>query len=145
MKKILCITLTLLIAIPAIMKAQCNQQLVDIAVQDIKGVATYMKDFKVRLKAQEPRKQQPIAKFSVTMSKGQTYRLSVANAKEYKGQAIIQLYDNDKLQGSSFFKGKDYKFFDFICQKTAPYLIYITFNDGKEGCAVGILSVVKQK
>lgn len=128
---------------PIHLNAQCNAKLVDIAVGEIKGVASYMKDFKVRLKAQEPRKQQPIAKFSVTLSKGQTYRLSVANAKDFAGQAIIQIYDNDKLQGSSFFKGKDYKFFDFVCQKTSSYVIFISFNEGKEGCAVGILSVLK--
>lgn len=128
---------------PIQLKAQCNAQLVDIAVGEIKGVATYLKDFKVRLKAQEPRKQQPIAKFSVTLSKGQTYKLSVANAKDLPGQAVIQLYDNDKLQGSSFFKGKDFKSFEFNCQKTSSYVIFISFNEGKEGCAVGILSVLK--
>ncbi len=143
MKNLIYIILSVLMYLPIQSKAQCNQQLVDIAVANLKGAATYMKDFKVRLKAQEPRKQQPIAKFSVTLSKGQTYRLSVANAKEYPGQGIIQLYDNDALQGSSFFKGKDYKYFDFMCQKTGSYIIFITFNEGKEGCGAGILSVVK--
>lgn len=144
MKNLIYITLAILMyLIPVQSKAQCNPQLVNIAVADLKGVATYMKDFKVRLKAQEPRKQQPIAKFSVTLSKGQTYRLSVANAKEFAGQGVIQLYDNDKLQGSSFYKGKDYKFFDFVCQKTSSYIAFISFNEGKEGCAVGILSVLK--
>lgn len=133
----------LLFIAPFFVQAQCNQTLVDIAVKELKGQSSYIKDFKVRLKAQEPRKQQPVAKFSITLSKGQTYRFSTAADKGLAGQPIIQLYDGNKLQGSSFFKGKDYKFFDFPCQKTGQYLVFITFNEGKEGCAVGVLSVLK--
>lgn len=143
MKNIIFIILAVILFLPLLSKAQCNKQLVDIAVSGLKGAATYMKDFKVRLKAQEPRKQQPIAKFSVTLSKGQTYRLSVASAKEFPGQGIIQIYENDMLMGSNFFKGKFFPYIDFPCQKTGSYLIFITFHEGKEGCAAGILSVVK--
>ena len=140
MKKILFI---ILFISPFLLKAQCNQTLVDIAVKDLKGAASYLKDFKVRLKAQEPRKQQPVAKFSITLSKGQSYRFNVAADKGLPGQPIIQLYDGNKLQGCSFFKGKDYKSFDFPCTKTGQYLVFITFNEGKEGCAAGVLSVLK--
>lgn len=145
MKRYKYIILMILTVVPFVMaKAQCNASLVDIAVKELKGESTYMKDFKVRLKAQEPRQQQPVAKFSVTLSKGQSYKFSVASAKEFPGKAVIQLYDNDKLTGSSFFKGTDYKEFTFDCQKTSQYLIFISFNEGKEGCAVGILSVAKK-
>jgi hypothetical protein len=48
------------------------------------------------------------------------------------------------LQGATYMEslGKDFPFFDFKCQKTGVYHIFIFFKDGKPGKAAGILSFV---
>lgn len=124
-------------------KAQCNPKLVDICVSKNRG-GQYMKHFIAKLKAAEPRKPKPIAKYQIVLNKGSHYRFNVANAKEYPGRAVIQLYSANQLVGTSFFKGKDFTMFDFPCQKTGKYTIYISFQDGKIGCAVGVLSIVRK-
>ncbi|PLX12900.1 MAG: hypothetical protein C0594_01905 [Marinilabiliales bacterium] len=126
--------------------AQCNDELVNICALDI-GEATYLKDFKVRLKKAKKGKPAPVARYSVVLNKGTHYRFSVCNAQEFEGEAILQLYDNDKLIGSTFnvATGKTYKAFDFICRKSAVYHLFFSYKEGKEGCSVGILSFVTRQ
>ena len=124
--------------------SQCNSKLVTIAASQNKG-ATYLKDFKVSLPKTPKGKPQAIAKFKIMLQGGSHYRFNIAKAKEFAGVPIIQLYEGNKLLGTSFFKGKDYKSFDFICQKTTTYQVFIMFNNGEKGCAAGILSLVPKK
>ena len=126
------------------LSAQCNPKLVDICVSKNKG-ASYMKHFIAKLKAAEPNKPTPVAKYAVVLNKGSVYRMNTSNASEYEGKATLQLYDeSDKLVGTTFFNGKDFTMFDFPCSKTGKYTIYISFQDGKMGCAVGVLAIVKK-
>ncbi|MBU0763547.1 MAG: hypothetical protein KJ607_01795 [Bacteroidetes bacterium] len=125
--------------------AQCNDELINICALDI-GEATYLKEFKVRLKKAKKGKPAPVARFSVVLNKGTRYRFSVCNAQEFDAEAILQLYDSDRLLGSTFnvATGKTYKHFDFVCNKSAVYHLFFSFREGKEGCSVGILSFVNQ-
>lgn len=122
---------------------QCNEKLIDIAVSQNRG-ATYLKDFKVKLPATPKNKPRAIAKYQIVLNGGNHYRFNVTKAKEFEGIPIIQLFEGSKLLGTSYIssKDKDYKMFDFICQKTATYQIFISFKDGNSGCAAGILSLV---
>ncbi len=122
---------------------QCNEKLIDIAVSQNRG-ATYLKDFKVKLPATPKNKPIAIAKYQIVLNGGNHYRLNIAKASEFEGTPIIQLYEGSKLLGTSYLtsKDKDYKMFDFLCQKTATYQIFISFKDGSAGCAAGILSLV---
>ncbi len=141
MKKIfLIVTMTFFIILT---KGQCNENLIDIAVSQNRG-ATYLKDFKVKLPATPSNKPLAIAKFQIVLNGGNHYRFNIAKAKEYEGIPIIQLYEGNKLLGTSYIssKQKDYKMFDFLCQKTSTYQIFISFKDGAAGCAAGILSLV---
>ena len=124
--------------------SQCNSSLVTICSAKLPDNATYLKELKVKLKPKEAGKAAPVARYSLMLSKGNHYRFSICNATEFDGKAIIQLYDKDRLLGSSYFAktGKHYPAFDFVCQKTAVYKVMISFENGKEGCAVGILSLI---
>jgi hypothetical protein len=50
------------------------------------------------------------------------------------------------LLGSTFISttGKEFPFFDFKCQKTGVYHVFISFKEGKAGEGVGVLSYVKK-
>jgi hypothetical protein len=123
--------------------AQCNDQLLSVCALD-NGGATYIKDFKVRLKKGKKNQPAPVAKYQVALSKNTNYRFNACNATEFPGEAIIQLYDSDQLIGSTYnmTTGKNYKGFDFYCKKSGVYNVFISFKEGEEGCAVGILSFV---
>ena len=146
MKKLLIpiIFLFVLVSFGTTAKAQCNDKLVTDCALQVGDKATYIKEFKVRLKKKRGKSNAPIAQFSIVLSKGQHYRFNVCNAIEFEGEAVLQLYDSDKMLGSTFdlARGRDYKSFDFMCRKTTTYNIYVSFKEGKEGCAVGILSIV---
>ena len=125
--------------------SQSGQELVDIC-NIIADEATYLKDFQVKLDAAKPGEEKPSSRFSVVLSKNTIYRFSICNSKDYPGKAIVQLYDNNRLLGSNYVvaSGKNYPFFDFQCQSTGVYHIFIDFKEGEQGLAVALLSFVKK-
>ena len=126
-------------------KAQSGQELVDIC-NIIADDATYLKDFQVKLDAAKPGEEKPNMKFSVVLSKSTQYRFSICNSKDFPGKAIVSLYDNNRLLGTNYLvaTGKNYPSFDFKCQSTGVYHIFIDFREGEQGLAVVLLSFVKK-
>ena len=110
------------------------------------GDVTYLKDFVVKLDAVTPGGKPPVARYSMVLSKNTMYRFSICTSPSSDGEAFLQLFDMNMLLGSTYISatGKDFPYFDFKCQKTGVYNIFISFKEGKEGEAVGILSFVKQ-
>lgn len=110
------------------------------------GDVTYLKDFPAKLDAGTPGGKPPSAKFSMLLSKNTSYRFTICTAPDSDGEAILDLYDLNILIGSTYNKttGKDYPYFDFKCQKTGVYHIFVSFKEGKPGNAVGIMSFVEK-
>jgi len=109
--------------------------------------AEYLREFKVKFDGPERGKAIPTARYPVLLSKNDTYRFNVCNAEEYEGKVILQLYLKDQLVGSTFDTetSTDLQFFDFKCNKAATYEVIMSFDQGKPGCAVGILSLLTDK
>ncbi len=126
--------------------AQPRDVLIDMCASKAGDDATYLKDFVVDLDAANPGEKAPVAKFSMVLSKNTVYRLSVCNAEDSPGEAIIKLFDTKRMIASSYVpsSGKIFDKFDFQCQKTGVYHVFISFKDGKQGSAIGILSFVKK-
>jgi hypothetical protein len=110
------------------------------------GDVTYLKDFVVKLDAGTPGGAPPTARFAMILSKNAMYRFSICTAPTSDGDAILQLMDMNRLLGSTFIQatGKEFPYFDFKCQKTGVYHVFISFKEGKAGEGVGILSLVKK-
>jgi hypothetical protein len=106
--------------------------------------ATYLKDFVVILPEATDVHNPPIARFPLVLSKSNIYRFSICNSRESGGRAILSLYDSNRLIFSSYNKDtkKESNPFNFLCQKTGIYHVFISFENGKSGQAVGILSYV---
>lgn len=123
--------------------AQCNNELVDLCLQDI-GKATYLKEYPIKLKKGKKGKPPPYARYVVALKKGTQYRFNVKNDVANQSFAILTLSDSYKIYGSTYEKReeKNYTTFDFYCKKSGIYYISILFKDSKEGCAVGMLSMV---
>jgi len=126
--------------------AQCGDAFVDDCASDL-GNATYLKDFKVSLPKVAQKMPAPVKRFALVLNAGTTYKITACNAPEYDAASIIQVYDNARLLGSSFNMqtGKVYKDFMMQCSRTGVYYIFVSFQDGKEGCSSAILSYVNAK
>lgn len=127
------------------LSAQSGQELVDICGM-IAGDATYLKDFQIKLEAAKPGEEPPRAAYSVVLSKNTKYRFSICNSKDFPGEAILHIYDNNRLLGTTYLvaTGKSYPSFDFKCTQTSVYHIFTTFKEGKQGMAVVLLSFVER-
>ena len=142
MKRTLLIILAILAGL--MVRGQCNQELVDMAINQSGSDAIFVREFKVKLNAGKASKPLPVGHFSIVLKEGSKYRFNVTNSKEFDGDAILQLYDRDKLIGSTynFEASTDNRRFEFACNKTATYQIVMSFREAKEGCAVGVVSLV---
>jgi hypothetical protein len=126
--------------------AQCGTSFIDDCASDL-GNAIYLKDFKVELPKVAKKQPAPVKRFAIVLNAGTTYKITACNAPEYDAASIIQVYDNSRLLGSSFNMqtGKIYKDFMMQCSRTGVYYVFVSFQDGKEGCSSAILSYVNPK
>jgi len=147
MKHVSLLCLLILCLCQGRVNAQCGNELVEKAASQSGANTVYLREFKVKFDGSERGKAIPVAKFPVLLSKNTTYRFNVCSAEEYKGKAILQLYLKDKLIGSTFDTQTltDLRSFDFTTEKAATYEVVMSFNEGKPGCAVGILSLLTEK
>lgn len=125
-------------------KAQTEAQRIELCTK-VAGEATLEKSYTCQLAAADDGGRAPTFKQAVAMRKGNKFRFTICTDEESSGEAILQLYDEAKMIGSSYSAdtGKTYQNFDFECNKTAVYVIIISIKDGKDGSAVGIVSHVK--
>ncbi len=131
--------------LPELLHSQDNMELVGQCAASA-GDVTYLKDFPVKLDAGTPGGKPPQAKFSMLLSKNTAYRFTICTAPDSDGEAMLQLFEMNNLIGSTYIAdtGKDYPSFDFKCQKTGVYHIFISFKEGRAGEAVGIMSFIER-
>jgi hypothetical protein len=130
---------------PQILKGQTEAQRVDLCVKVAGGDATFMSDYPAELSGANEGERAPVYRKPIALRKGNRYRFTICTDEESDGEAILQIYDENKLMGSSYNQdtGKEYQNIDFDCNKTALYHLFISFKDGKAGSAIAILSHVK--
>jgi len=147
MKKILFLTSLLFIVafFSQSVKAQTEAQKIELCTKVAGGDATLEQSYSVQLSAAEDGQRAPTFKKAMAMRKSNRYRFTICTDEESSGEAILQVFDEAKLVGTSYNPqtGKMVQSFDFDCAKSAVYVIFVSFKDGKEGSAVGILSHIK--
>lgn len=126
--------------------AQCDNTLVDKAAAQSGNNAVYLREFKLRFDEPEQGRIIPTGRYPVFLSRNTNYRFNVCNAEEFDGKVILQLYFKGQLMGSTYdvINFVDLQRFDFKCDKTGTYEVIMSFDKGKAGCAVGILSQVSE-
>ena len=124
--------------------AQTEAQKVALCTK-IAGDATFLSSYTIQLDAAQDGQRPPIFRQAVAIKKGNRYRFSICTDEESVGEAILQLYDEGKMMVSSYDPntGKTFQNFDFDCSKTAYYVIFVSFKDGRQGSAISVLSHVK--
>ena len=117
-----------------------NERVRDCATKAGDG-AIYLKEFVVSLDKAEKGERPPMYRQAVILRGNNIYRFNVCNEK---GRAVIRVYDTSNLLLSTYDQktGKEHNPINFLCRKTGQYNIIITFQDGKAGEAIGIMSHV---
>ena len=144
MKRFVTILITLLL--PLSIFAQIQGSFIEQCATDAGEDATYLKDFVVTLGETQPNQRPPVARYPLVLSKNNIYRFSICTPPTTEVKAIIELWESNKLIYSSYKKdsGEEFNPFNFQCNKTGIYHVFISFLDGKGGEAVGVLSYVKR-
>lgn len=124
--------------------AQAPELLIDSCATSAGDDATYLKDFLVILPGVGEGERAPIARYPLVLSKNNIYRFSVCSSTDPGGKAVLKLYDSNRMIFSSLNNdtGEEFNPFNFMCQKTGIYHVFISFEKGMAGQAVGILSYV---
>lgn len=129
--------LTVLVLVP--LMSRVNGQIEDALVRDCSNSAgpdvTYLKDFVADLEGVSSDEKQLPAKFSVILNKNTEYRFTVCNSDSKPGKGMIQLYDTERLLGSSFnaSTGKEYKSFNFCAKRRGCIIFSSRFRKGNQG------------
>jgi hypothetical protein len=124
---------------------QSSSKLVEFCAASAGDDATYLKDFPVELDAAGPDGKAPEQRYTMVLSKNTEYRFTICNASGSEGKAMLQLYDLNRLYGSTYnpSTGQSFQSFNFQCQKTGAYHLIVSFIDGKKGSSVAIVSFIK--
>jgi hypothetical protein len=147
MKHILYIFIASCLLLSTHTQAQSISDMVDVCASQAGDDATYLKDFQVQLGEAQENQRPPVARFPLVLSKNNIYRFSICDVENSTGKAVIKLYDSNRMIFSSYVDDTKEEFnpFNFMCQKTGIYHVFISFLDGQPGEAVGILSYVNKK
>lgn len=139
------VALAFLFLLPALISGQSTDPLVSKCAMTSGPNTTFLKDFRVQL----PKGNQVAElryKQVFPLSKNMTYKITLCNAENSKGQLIMNIKDSQgNLQASSYDpkSGKAYPEVRFTCKQTGQYRINFDFRDFQEGLGVGIVSLVK--
>lgn len=145
MKMMIAFFLGMIITWPAY--NQCNNDLVEIAMAQSGPDAVFVREFKVKLQKGTTRNPTPSGKFNVFLKESTNYRFNIATGMESDGKAILQLFRNGQSVGGTYDlqNRSNSKAFDYTATKTGTFQVIISFEEGKSGCAVGIMSLIAEK
>ncbi len=122
-------------------QAQCGEGLIDVCHGKL-GESKFLKSFPVQLAKQKKGDPLPVVKYTFVFNSGMTYRIYVCNAQEKPGKGIISLYHQDNMIGTTYMvdSKKHFPFIQFECKMSGAYSLSFYFEDGEEGCAMGVVS-----
>jgi hypothetical protein len=107
--------------------------------------ARFLKSWPIQLPEQAKGEGLPQVSFKMPLSSGTTYKIFACNAEELPGKVIISIRNhNDDLVITSFLveQKRHLPMIMFPVGMSGIYTFSFYFEEGKEGCAVGVVSSV---
>lgn len=107
--------------------------------------ARFLKSWPIQLPQQSRGENLPQVSFKMPLSSGTTYKIFACNAEELPGEVIISIRNpNDDLVITSYLieQKRHLPMIMFPVGMSGIYTFSFYFEDGKEGCAVGVVSTV---
>lgn len=125
--------------------SQCGEDLVDICHGKLED-ARFIKSWPVQLPARAKGETLPQVSFKLPLTSGNTYKIFACNADEYPGKVIISIRNqNDDLVVTSYVveQNRHIPIIMFPVSMSGIYTFSFYFEDGREGCAVGVVSIAE--
>ena len=144
MKKVIILTsIVLTTAFFSQVNAQAEAQRLELCTK-VAG-NTFLSSYTINLEQPSGGGRQQPFKQALLMRKGNMYKFTVCTDDESTGEAYLELYDEGKRIGSTYnaSTGKIFQSFEFECNKSATYVIFVKIKDEKKGSAISVLSHVK--
>jgi hypothetical protein len=131
-------------------KGDCtNSDMTATAVDQLKKF-TMIQDFPFYMKKKKKSDGIEYKKQVITLNRGVRYKFFTVKNNDYEGVPIVSIYNNEKqefLLGSTYnptFK-RFYNELEFECKTSGNYCLSFSFQDGLEGCALGVFaSLIKE-
>jgi hypothetical protein len=123
--------------------SQCSS-LLDVCHGKLEN-ARFLKSWPIQLPQQGRGEQLPQVSFKMPLSSGTTYKIFACNADELPGKVIVSIRNhNDDLVITSYLieQKRHLPIIMFPVGMSGIYTFSFYFEDGKEGCAVGVVSSV---
>lgn len=81
----------------------------------------------------------------ITLNRGVRYKFYTVRNEDYEGLPILAIYNNEKMEfllGTTYNANlkKFYNELEFECKTTGNYCLAFSFQEGLEGCAIGVFS-----
>ncbi len=108
--------------------------------------ARFLKSWPIQLPEQERGEALPQVSFKMPLSSGNTYKIFACSAEELPGKVIISIRNhNEDLVITSYLveEKRHLPLIMFPVAMSGIYTFSFYFEDGKEGCAVGVVSSEK--
>ncbi len=108
--------------------------------------ARFLKSWPIQLPEQGKGETLPQVSFKMPLTAGTTYKIFACNAEELPGKVIISIRNhNDDLVITSYLveQQRHLPIIMFPVGMSGIYTFSFYFEDGQEGCAVGVVSSVK--
>ncbi|PBQ34540.1 hypothetical protein CNR22_23070 [Sphingobacteriaceae bacterium] len=144
------ISLVILSPVFGFKKGGCNhERLMTEAVDRLKKY-TLLQDFPLYMKEKKKKDAIEFKKQIITLNRGVKYKFYTVRNTDYEGLPILSIYNNEKME---FLLGITYnanlkKFYnelEFECKTTGNYCLAFNFQDGLEGCGLGVFaSLIKE-
>jgi hypothetical protein len=123
--------------------SQCGDALLEICHGKLED-ARFIKSWPVQLPARVRGETLPQVSFKLPLTSGNTYKIFACNASEYKGKVIVSIRNqNDDLVVTSYVveQNRHIPVIMFPVSMSGIYTFSFYFEDGEEGCAVGVVSI----
>ncbi|MES2763801.1 MAG: hypothetical protein V4677_16415 [Bacteroidota bacterium] len=132
-------------------KGGCEKESLMIEATNKLKKYTLIQDFPFYIKKKKKSGEIEYKKQIITLNRGVNYKFYTIRNTDYDGMPILSIYNNEKqefLLGTTYNTTlkKFYSEIDFECKTTGNYCLSLCFQDGLEGCAVGVFaSMIKQQ
>lgn len=137
--------ITVLITTTSFRKGECTTDEMNTEAISRQVKHTILEQFPVYLKKKGKKDPVESRKFMVTMNRGVRYKFYTVRNKEYDGLPVMTIYNNEKMEfmiGCTYntLLKKFYNELEFECKTTGTYCLAVNFQEGLEGCALGVFA-----
>lgn len=125
-------------------KGQCGDELVNVCHGKL-GNTRFIRSFPIQHSERESGASPRVTRYDLILNRGTTYRIFSCNDKTKPGKVIVSLYRGDQLIATTYDINtqRHFPYIEYPCNASGKYYLTFTFEDGNEGCAVGMISTVE--